>query len=176
MITKDMLLNHSSDLLRFLYRASRGANHINKYGMVKVDGMYVNDIYFKIGVEASSKAYYIFELRNLLSVRGFIKTSKDSTVDCRDWSEMFCALGIPTTNKRSRKFLKSLLIKHDMIREGTKPNGLKVMVVNPLILRKSSHTSDFCISVFKDCVLPKVDKYNTYLLYLNGLLEYSDLW
>lgn len=172
-VTKDMIKNPSEELTKFLYRAMRSSNKIDRYGMIKVDGLYVGEDFFRIGAESGLVASNFFALKGVLSVRGFVK--KTCTTDCENWTDVMEVLGIETSNKRKVALMKRLLTSNDVIREARKPHGDKVYVVNPMILRHGSHTSDYCISMFKDKTLTRVDKFNTYLMYINGLLNYSDL-
>ena len=172
-ITKELLLEPTVQLINFMYRAMKSDGKIDKYGMIKIDGLYVGKDFFEIGANAGVLAENFIRLKMALSLRGFVK--KTPTTDCKTWKEVMGVLGIETTNKNKMSAMKRLLTKNDVIREKRKLNGQRVFVVNPNILRNGTHTSDFCISTFKDIILTKVDKYNTYLMYLNGLLEYEDI-
>lgn len=172
-ITKDMLKEPSFELIKYLYSTMKKDGTIDRFGMIRVDGLYVSEEFFKIGSEAGVLAPNLFNMKSVLSFRGFIK--KNQTRDCESWTEVMEALGVETSNKKKCAAMKKLLTENDMIRETRKPYGKKVYVVNPNILRHGSHTSDFCISTFKDLVLLKIDKFNKYLMYINGLLEANDI-
>lgn len=172
-ITKDMLKEPSFELVKYLYSTMKKDGTIDRFGMIRVDGLYVSEEFFKIGSEAGVLAPNLFNLKSVLSFRGFIK--KNQTRDCESWTEVMEALGIETSNAKKCSAMKKLLTQNDVIRETKKPYGNKVYVVNPNILRHGSHTSDFCISTFKDVSLTKVDKFNKYLMYINGLLENEDI-
>lgn len=172
-ITKDMLETPSEELIKYLYKRMRVSNKIDQFGMIKLDGLYVGEDFFRIGAESGILAECFFRMKSALSIRGFIK--KTPTVDCSSWKEVIEVLGIDPANKRKFGAMKKILIKEDVIREGRNPIGKKVYAVNPNILRHGTHTSDYCISIFRDVTLHKVDKFNTYLMYLNGLLNYSDV-
>ncbi|MGL4358817.1 MAG: hypothetical protein ACRCSY_09030 [Cetobacterium sp.] len=172
-ITKDMLKEPSFELVKYLYSTMKKDGTIDRFGMIRVDGLYVSEEFFKIGGKAGVLAPNLFNMKSVLSFRGFIK--KNETCDCETWTEVMEALGVETSNKRKTMAMKKLLLDNDIIRETRKPYGKKVYVVNPNILRHGSHTSDFCISTFKDLVLLKIDKFNKYLMYLNGLLEADDI-
>lgn len=172
-ITKDMLKEPSFELVKYLYSTMKKDGTIDRFGMIRVDGLYVSEEFFKIGGKAGALAPNLFNMKSVLSFRGFIK--KNETCDCETWTEVMEALGVETSNKRKTMAMKKLLLDNDIIRETRKPYGKKVYVVNPNILRHGSHTSDFCISTFKDLVLLKIDKFNKYLMYLNGLLEADDI-
>lgn len=172
-ITKEDLLNPSIDLVKFLYKEMKIDSKIDKYGMIKVDGCYVSDKFFEIGRNAGELAKHFFNIKFILSVRGFAK--KTSTTDCETWNDLMEAFGIEISNKKKVTKMKKLLLDNDVIRVSTKPSNKKVFVINPNIIRHGSHTSDFCIAVYKDVTLNKIDRYNTYLMYLNGLLDKSDI-
>ncbi|MGL5768031.1 MAG: hypothetical protein ACRCX8_20525 [Sarcina sp.] len=172
-ITKDMLKEPSFELVKYLYSTMKKDGTIDRFGMIRVDGLYVSEEFFKIGGNAGALAHHLFNMKVVLSFRGFIK--KNETADCESWTEVMEALGIETSNKKKCAAMKKLLTDNDIVRETKKPYGKKVYVVNPNILRHGSHTSDFCISTFKDLVLLKIDKFNKYLMYINGLLEVNDI-
>lgn len=172
-ITKDMLKEPSFELIKYLYSTMKKDGTIDRFGMIRVDGLYVSEEFFKIGGNAGALAPNLFNMKSVLSFRGFIK--KNETSDCETWTEVMEALGVETSNKKKCAAMKKLLTENDMVRETRKPYGKKVYVVNPNILRHGSHTSDFCISTFKDLVLLKIDKFNKYLMYINGLLEANDI-
>lgn len=173
LITKEMLDNPSEDLIRHMYKIMKTSGKIDRYGMIQVDGLYVGEDFFRIGLLCGKDAVNFIRLKYVLSARGFIKQT--STTDCHTWDEVMIVLGIVPTNKRAVKRFKKVLVDNDVVRKCYLPSGIEVFVVNPNILRHGSHTSALCISTFKDIVLDRVDRYNTYLMYLNGLLEYSDL-
>jgi len=173
LIGKELLLHPTRELINFMYKTMKTDNKIDKFGMIRIDGLYVGKDFFEIGATAGILAEHFIRIKLTLSFRGFIKKTK--TTDCTKWSEVMSVLGITNNNKRKVKAMKNLLIKNDVVREAHKLNGDKVFVVNPNILRNGTHTSDFCIATFKDIILMRVDKYNTYLMYLNGLLEYDDI-
>lgn len=172
-ITKEDLLNPSIELVKYLYRAMKIDGKIDKYGMIKVDGFYVSDKFFEIGRNSGELAKHFFNIKSLLSIRGFAK--KNDTTDCETWNDLMEAFGIEISNKKKVVKMRRLLLDNDVVRISTKPSNKRVFVINPNIIRHGSHTSDFCISVYKDVVLNKVDRYNTYLMYLNGLLDKKDI-
>ncbi len=172
-ITKEDLENPSIELIRYLYKTMKIENKIDRYGMIKVDGCYVSDKFFEIGRDAGELAKHFFNIKFILSVRGFAK--KTNTTDCETWNDLMEAFGIETSNKKKVVKMRRLLLDNDVVRISTKPSNKKVFVINPNIIRHGSHTSDFCISVYKDVTLNKIDRYNTYLMYLNGLLDKNDI-
>lgn len=172
-ITKEDLLNPSIELIKYLYKSMKIDKKIDKYGMIKVDGCYVGDKFFEIGERSGILAENFFKIKSILSCRGFAK--KTDTTDCETWKDLMIVFGINPEHKLKVRAMKKLLLDNDVIRVSTKPSNKKVFVINPNIIRHGSHTSDFCISVYKDVVLNKVDRYNTYLMYLNGLLEKEDI-
>lgn len=172
-ITKEDLENPSIELIRYLYKTMKIENKIDKYGMIKVDGYYVSDKFFEIGEKSGVLAKNFFKIKFILSCRGFVK--KTDTTDCETWKDVMEAFGIETSNIRKMSAMKKLLLDNDVVRISTKPSNKKVFVVNPNIIRHGSHTSDFCIAVYKDVTLNKIDRYNTYLMYLNGLLDRDDI-
>lgn len=172
-IAKDMLVNPSVELIKYMYKIMKTTGKIDQYGMIKVDGLYVGEKFFEIGATCGTYAENFIRLKSALSIRGFIK--KTPTTDCHTWQEVMEILGITTSNKKAMASFKRILTSNDVVRERILPSGNKVFVVNPNILRHGSHTSDMCIATFKDIVLDRVDKYNTYLMFINGLLEYEDI-
>lgn len=172
-IAKEDLLNGDEELINYLYRAMKVSNKINQFGMIQVDGGYVSDEFFKIGAEAGVLSTNVFKLRLALSIRGAIK--KTATTDCRTWSEVMEAIGINPLRKKKVADMRALLLETDLVRECKTPSNQTVFIVNPTILRAGSHTSDFCISAFKDVTLTRVSRYATYLMYFNLLLDYEDL-
>lgn len=120
-ITKDMMLEASDELLSYLYREMKRLNKIDMYGMVKVDGLYISQEFFRIGAESGYLAENLLRLKLSLSFRGFIK--KTSTTDCKSWIEVMEVLGIDKTNNRKIKAMKKLLVDNDIVREATKING-----------------------------------------------------
>ena len=172
-ITKEDLENPTIELLSYLYKTMKIEGKIDKYGMIKVDGYYVGNDFFKIGEQAGILAENFFKIKSILSFRGFAKSTTNT--DCETWTSLMEAFNVNPEHKIKVRKMKKLLLDNDVIREATKPSGKKVFVINPNIIRHGSHTSDFCISVYKDVVLNKVDRYNTYIMYLNGLLEKEDI-
>lgn len=172
-ITKEDLENPSIELIRYLYKTMKIENKIDRYGMIKVDGCYVSDKFFEIGAKAKNLAENFFRIKFILSCRGFAK--KTETTDCETWKDLMEVFGIDISNVRKMTAMKKLLLDNDVVRVSTKPSNKKVFVINPNIIRHGSHTSDFCIAVYKDVVLNKVDRYNTYLMYLNGFLDKNDI-
>ncbi|MGL4646041.1 MAG: hypothetical protein ACRDAG_01285 [Cetobacterium somerae] len=172
-VTKEMLLEPTHDIIKHIYRQMKISGKIDSYGMIEMEGLFVGEKFFEVGANAGVLAENFIRLKKVLSFRGFIK--KNKTTDCENWNEVMEVLGIQTTNKRKVLSMKKLLIGNDIIRENNKLNGKKCYVVNPNVLRHGTHTSDYCIATFKDVALNKVDRYNTYLLYINGLVEYNDI-
>ncbi len=174
-ITKEMIRDLNPEIARYLYRTMKKEGKINNFGMIQVDGLYVSQEFFRLGYESGILAQHVCRLKDekVLGYRGFIK--KTSTTDCETWSEVMQQIGIDITNKRKVSAMKKLLIDNDVIREARKMTGKRCFVMNPNVIRHCAFTSDFCIATFKDVTLTKVDKYNTYLMFMNGLLDYEDI-
>lgn len=172
-ITKDMLVDPSVELIKYMYKVMKNTGKIDQYGMIKVDGLYVGEKFFEIGATCGTYAENFIKLKSALSIRGFVKNTP--TTDCHTWQEVMGVLGVTTSNKKAMASFKRILTSNDVVRERVLPSGNRVFVINPNILRHGSHTSDMCIATFKDIVLDRVDRYNTYLMFINGLLEYEDI-
>lgn len=176
-ITKEDLVSGNLEI-RTIYDYLRNHGELNKFGFMKIyDGCYVNNELFKIGSE-SGFGNEISKLITLVSIRNRIKTYDNSYNECRNWNEIYEALSIKNRNKMSE--FKRVLIKYDLVRQITTKNSkMKLdssqMVLNPNYFRYGTHVSQVSIVAFRDVSLSKIHPYNTFYLYLQGMIGCEDI-
>lgn len=176
-VTKDDLITGNLEI-KTIYNYLRNSGELNRFGFMKIHGgCYVNNELFKIGSETGF-GNEISKLITLVSMRNRIKMDVNSNIECKNWNDIYEVLNIKNRNKMSE--LKKVLIKYDLVRQITTKNSkMKLdtcqMILNPNYFRYGTHVSQVSIVAFRDITLNKIHPYNTFYLYINGMIGSEDI-
>ena len=175
-LTKEDMLEFDEDKIKHIYHTLKLNKQLDDYGKIKLSGMFIDLKLFKMVLEFDENlSKDIMKLINLVSCRNFIKKEYNSNQECNSFADLWKALDI-TNNRRKIISMRDFLVKNDIVRIRKKIScDENVLIVNPTIIRQGAFASSISVGTFKDYALEKMDKYATYLLYANGLIEYGDL-
>ena len=145
--------------IKLVYWYLKKTGEINKYNQIKLKGRYFSLELIEKLAACKYAQKFLFMTSLVSSNTGCIK--KSETVLCKNWGELREVLDV---GKTFMSEFKKWLILEDLIREfiivdSRTKKPTKRLIMNPLMFRNGSHTSQMSLLCYRDICDPYLSSY-----------------